>query len=110
MQILGTISYILLWLVVILEGIFILALARQIGILHGRIGSAGARTINAGPKIGEPAPILDIKDINDQKVVSGSKYGLLTLLLFVSPGCVVDPRIWTLPLRECFKTRFHMSF
>lgn len=87
MQIIETISHILLWLLVIVEGIFILALARQIGILHERIGSTGARTINAGPKIGELAPALDIQDINNQTVVLGNKHGMLTLLLFVSPGC-----------------------
>jgi methylamine dehydrogenase accessory protein MauD len=64
-----------------------LALARQIGILHARIGPMGARMTNAGPEIGDAAPPLDVVDIAGRAVTLAAERGKRTLLLFVSPGC-----------------------
>ena len=42
------VSQMLLWIVVILQGVTILALARQIGVLHDRVAPAGA--LSATPR------------------------------------------------------------
>lgn len=86
---LEVISQILLWIVVLLQGIFLLALARQIGILHQRYASGGARIMNTGLNIGESAPDLDVGDINDDRVTLGMERGKRTLLFFISTGCSI---------------------
>ncbi len=54
---------ILLALVVLVLVIAVFALARQIGVLHTRLAPAGALMTTAGPKVGEPAPLLSIPDL-----------------------------------------------
>ena len=89
MPALEVVSQILLWIIVILQGIFLLALARQIGILHQRYATGGARIMNVGLKIGESAPVLDAEDIHDNRVTLGAERGKRTLLFFISTGCSV---------------------
>jgi len=76
-----------LWVIVIVEAILILALARQIGLLHERLGTGGARIMNAGPAIGQTARELDTTDVNGQRVTLGTGRNKRTLLLFISTGC-----------------------
>lgn len=83
------VSQVLLWIVVVVQGIFILALARQIGILHQRYASSGARVMNVGLNIGETAPTLEVQDINNRHVSLGVERGKRTLLFFISTGCSV---------------------
>lgn len=80
-------SYVALWLFVVVLGCVVLALARQVGIVHTRLGPVGARMINAGPEIGDPAPPLDAIDIVGRTVTLAALRGKKTLLLFVSPSC-----------------------
>ncbi len=89
MSSLEVVSQVLLWIVVIIQGIFLLALARQIGFLHQRYASGGARIMNTGLKIGEVAPALDIEDINGYRATLGMERGKRTLLFFISTGCSV---------------------
>lgn len=77
----------LLWIVVVIEGVVILALARQIGLLHERLGPTGARTMNVGPQIGKTVPPFSARDIHDHPVTLASERGKRTLLLFISTGC-----------------------
>jgi methylamine dehydrogenase accessory protein MauD len=79
-------SYIILWVFVIFEAVVILALARQIGLLHTRLLPSGARTTNIGLEIGSPIPSINTKDIegNDFNL---AKAGKPRLLAFVSPTC-----------------------
>ena len=84
---LDVVSQALLWIVVIVEGILLLALARQIGLLHQRLNVGGARIMNAGPKIGETVPALDAQDVNNEHVTLGIERGKRALLLFISIGC-----------------------
>lgn len=83
----------LLWIIVIVEGILILALARQIGLLHERFGAGGARIMNAGPKIGETVLPLDVPDVYGHKISLGTERGKRTLLLFISTGCGTCARL-----------------
>ncbi len=81
------VSYIALWFFVALEGLVLLALARQIGFLHVRLGPAGARMMNPGLQIGDPAPPLAMYDIFGRHVTLGVARGKRTLLVFVSSRC-----------------------
>ncbi|MEE4361679.1 MAG: thioredoxin-like domain-containing protein [Pseudomonadales bacterium] len=82
-------SVVVLWIVVLVLGIAVLALARQIGVLHGRLAPAGALMTSAGPKVGELAPTLAIDDIDGTAFEVGGPRDAAQLILFVSPTCPV---------------------
>lgn len=85
------ISNVVLWIVVLALLALVLALTRQIGVLHERIAPVGALMINKGLTVGEPVPVVDVADLAGQALKVGSPRtdGLSTLLLFVSPTCPV---------------------
>ena len=80
-----------LWALVIVLAVVVLALVRQVGVLHERIAPAGALMLSKGLKIGELAPTLSVTDLNDRAVALGGvrSDGLSTLVMFVSPTCPV---------------------
>lgn len=83
------ISNVVLWIVVILLALVVLALMRQIGVLHERVFPAGALMTPAGPRVGEPAPVTLAKSLAETDVRIGGESSRSTLLLFVSPNCPV---------------------
>jgi len=80
-----------LWLLVIGLALTVLALTRQIGLLHERISPVGALSPEAKVKVGDPAPELALIDLHDHPVQIGgaSKDESRTLLFFLSPTCPV---------------------
>ena len=83
-------SQILLWSAVIVEGLLIAALARQVGILHERIAPAGALTLHQTVEIGEVAtPMTVITVAGTPLEVGGKRDGRSQLLFFASPDCPV---------------------
>ncbi|HLQ14172.1 MAG TPA: methylamine dehydrogenase accessory protein MauD [Steroidobacteraceae bacterium] len=85
------ISNVVLWAVVLALIAVLLALTRQVGVLHERIAPAGALMINRGPAVGEPVAPLEVTDLAGQMLQIGapSADGRSTLLVFVSPTCPV---------------------
>jgi len=85
------ISNVVLWIVVLALLALVLALTRQIGVLHERISPVGALMINKGLTVGEKVPVVDVSDLNGQALQVGAPRNdaLSTLLLFVSPTCPV---------------------
>lgn len=85
------ISNVILWLLVGGLALTVLALARQIGVLHERIAPAGALLVSGGPKVGEQAPVLTVTDIDGTDVSIGAarEDAKSTLLFFLSPNCPV---------------------
>jgi methylamine dehydrogenase accessory protein MauD len=85
------ISNIVLWLVVIGLVLVLLALTRQLGVLHERIAPAGALMINRGPSVGEAVAVLEVVDLQGRELRIGAARadGRSTLILFVSPTCPV---------------------
>jgi methylamine dehydrogenase accessory protein MauD len=85
------ISNVVLWIVVLALLAVVLALTRQVGVLHERITPAGALMINRGLAVGEQVPLIDVTDLNGQALKMGAARsdGLSTLILFVSPTCPV---------------------
>lgn len=80
-----------LWLLVIGLTLTVLALTRQIGLLHERISPVGALSPEAKIKVGDKAPELALIDIQDRPLQIGgaSMDGRRTLLFFLSPTCPV---------------------
>jgi methylamine dehydrogenase accessory protein MauD len=85
------VSNVLLWLLVVILCGVVVALARQVGVLHERIAPVGALATARGPAPGEPAPELVVADWNGRSVRIGGadQGGRRTLLFFASPTCPV---------------------
>lgn len=85
------VSNVVLWVLVLALAAVVLALTRQLGVLHQRIAPAGALMLNRGLTVGEPAPVLELAalDGRELKVGAARNDGRSTLLLFVSPSCPV---------------------
>lgn len=78
-------SYVVLWALVLMLAVVVVALARQIGTLHLRLGPRGALEMDdEGPALGEGTPIVEVPDISGIEIQIG---GRAQLLMFVSPGC-----------------------
>ena len=80
-----------LWLIVIALSVALLAVIRQLGVLHERIAPVGALMLAKGVKIGESAPQVAVQDIEGGSLIVGAPRsdGRGTLVMFVSPTCPV---------------------
>ena len=84
-------STLLLWIVVIILGLVVFALARQVGILHERVAPAGALMPTTGPKVGELTEAAEYRDLHGRKVQVGGAGGdgRPVLIMWISPTCPV---------------------
>jgi len=96
------ISLWLLWGVVIILALTVLALARQIGVLHERVAPAGALLNGAGPGVGEPSPRLEVHALAGNAVTVGGSLaaGKALLMLFVSHTCPICKKL--IPVAQDF--------
>ncbi len=83
------VSQILSWIVILGLSLAVLALVRQVGVLHERVAPLGALTTRTAVAVGERAPEFDAIDLDGGKVHIGGRRadGRGQLLLFVSPVC-----------------------
>jgi methylamine dehydrogenase accessory protein MauD len=83
------VSQILSWIVILGMGLGLVALARQVGVLHVRLAPAGALVTGKGPAVGEPSPVLEATSLDGVPLTIGKALakGRMQLLLFVSPHC-----------------------
>ena len=82
------ISNALLWVLVFVLAFVVVALVRQVGLLHERISPAGALMQEQGPAVGDAAPELEALDLSGRHVKVGG-VGERTLLFFLSPTCPI---------------------
>jgi hypothetical protein len=73
------VAYVALWLVVIALGVTVIALLRQIGVLHARIAPMGTHFAGEGPEIGAIAPSVGLNYARSP----------LTLVAFTSATCTI---------------------
>lgn len=85
------VSNALLWCLVIVLALVVLALARQVGLLHERVAPAGALMPTSGPKIGEQTQPATFRDLHGREIAVGGPAvdARATLVLWVSPTCPV---------------------
>lgn len=81
------VSYLALWLLALLLLLAVFTMARQIGLLHTRLGPSGARMTNAGPEIGDMAPQLTVLDLDGQEMLLGGLRERPLLMLFITSAC-----------------------
>jgi thiol-disulfide isomerase/thioredoxin len=97
---LWTVSYLALWFAVAVLSLAVVALLRQVGVLHARLAPLGTHFAGEGPEVDGPAPGI------------GLDWGLsaLTTVMFTSSTCVIcrelKPGIDTLT-RQYRDVRFH---
>ena len=84
-------SNLVLWAVVVSLTLVVLALVRQLGILHERIAPAGALLLERGLKVGAAAPVVAAIDLDGttRSLGEAAADGRSTLLVFVSPTCPI---------------------
>ncbi len=82
-----------LWMVVIVQGIVIFALARQVGVLFERVAPMGALITDGGPKIGDQSPIFELVTLAGHKLAVGMPAQRSMLLFFLSPTCPVCKKL-----------------
>ena len=96
------VSTVLSWIVILLLGVAVLALARQVGVLHMRVAPAGALTTSAGPAVGSAAAAIPATTLEGATTtVGGHLHGVpLRLLMFVSPSCPLCKNL--IPMAKSF--------
>ncbi|WP_165322977.1 redoxin family protein [Rhizorhabdus phycosphaerae] len=83
-------SQIMLWIAVGVLGILVMALARQVGVLHERIAPAGALTLHQKVAVGDKGPEVTLTALDGQDVrIGGKREGRSQLLFFLSPDCPI---------------------
>lgn len=81
------VSYAFLWVAVVVLAVLVVALAREVGALHLRLGPRGALEIDTeGPEIGAVVPPLDASAMDGRAARIGGP-GASRLYLFASPTC-----------------------
>lgn len=85
------VSNVALWLIVIGLSVALLAVVRQLGVLHERIAPAGALMLAKGLKVGELAPQVQVQDLDGRPISLGTARTdeRATLIMFLSPTCPV---------------------
>jgi hypothetical protein len=82
-------AFIAQWLLVLVLATLVVALARQVGTLHLRLGPRGALEVDAeGPALGEAPPAMPGIDHDGDRVLVGGP-GPGRLVLFSSPTCSI---------------------
>lgn len=83
-------SQIMLWIAVGVLGVLVMALARQVGVLHERIAPAGALTLHQKVSVGDKGPEMELTALDGQQVrIGGVRQGRSQLLFFLSPDCPI---------------------
>lgn len=96
------IAQILSWVVLLALGVGLLAVARQVGVLHIRVAPAGALATSGGPGVGDAIVKIDARTIDGASVtIGGHAHGTsLRLLMFVSAQCPLCKNI--IPMAKSF--------
>jgi len=96
------ISTIFGWVVILALVVAVLALARQVGVLHMRVAPAGALTTAGGPSVGAKSGPIAAQTLDGAAVTVGgpSPGSALRLLMFVSATCPLCKNL--IPMAKSF--------
>jgi methylamine dehydrogenase accessory protein MauD len=82
-------SQALLWLVVVIQAVALIALARQVGVLYERVAPAGALAVNQTLRSGDAVPEMNLESLTGRVLKIGGQPERMQLLFFLSPSCPV---------------------
>lgn len=90
------------WVIIALLVVALLALARQVGVLHMRVAPAGALTTAGGPSVGSASQAVASHTLDGATIsVGGAAPGTpLRLLMFVSASCPLCKNL--IPMAKSF--------
>ena len=88
-----TVSVVLLWLAVLVLGVLLWALSRQVGVLFERVAPMGALVTDAGPPVGAASPSFALTGLQSEPVAIGGAQPLPTLVFFLAPSCPVCKKL-----------------
>ena len=96
------VSQVVSWVVVLALAATVLALARQIGVLHERVAPLGALMTDRAAEVGDRARSFEVADIDGRKLRVGGERAAVKgqFLLFVSPSCPMCKKL--LPTARSF--------
>src|ERR1700742_3332889 len=99
------VSQVFSWLLIAALAVGLLAVARQVGVLHVRVAPAGALTPASGPAVGDTAPTVEMTTLEGERIVvgMGPAKGRRQLLMFVSPLCPICKQL--VPVAKSFARR-----
>ena len=84
-----TAAFVAQWILLAVLCVVVVALARQVGTLHLRLGPRGALEIDTeGPELGEALPAFEARATDGTSLLLGGPGGR-RLVLFSSPTCIV---------------------
>jgi methylamine dehydrogenase accessory protein MauD len=81
------------WIAIVLLTVAVLALARQVGVLHERLAPMGALTMDHGPEVGTVAPVFELPALTGGMLGVGRATGRSQLIFFLSPTCPVCKKL-----------------
>jgi hypothetical protein len=82
-------AFVVQWVLLIVLAVVVVALARQVGTLHLRLGPRGALEIDTeGPELGEAPDPIPVRAADGSTLILGGP-GAGRLVLFSSPTCPV---------------------
>jgi methylamine dehydrogenase accessory protein MauD len=87
------VSYVLLWVVVVIAVLVLAATVRQVGLIHMRIPAIGARSAQPGPAVGDQVPEVLTRDLTGAQIVLGGTRERSSLVVFVSTNCATCDQI-----------------
>jgi methylamine dehydrogenase accessory protein MauD len=107
-----TVTLVLLWVVVICLSVAVLALARQVGVLHERVAPAGALISGSGPGVGEQSPRIEVHALAGNAITVGGTLatGKALLMLFVSQTCPICKKLIPIALDFARSERLDVLF
>jgi hypothetical protein len=108
------VSNVALWIIVLALLLVVLALTRQLGVLHERLGPAGALMLSRGLAVGEQAPPIEVAYLEGRPLRIGvpRSDGLSTLMTYqVSrlPFAALLDAAGTLRARGLVNSREHLE-
>jgi methylamine dehydrogenase accessory protein MauD len=84
------VAVVLLWILVLVLGVVVWALARQVGVLYERVAPAGALMVNASLNVGDRAPEMALQTLKGESLsIGGADRNRAQLLFFLAPDCPI---------------------
>ena len=83
----SVVAEVALFVVVLVQGVLLVGLLREVGLIQVRIGPSFAMSNEEGPPVGSTAPVVTLNTEVGGEAIIGGMRSKAQLLAFISPGC-----------------------